>query len=676
MRSVPTENIDKIAISCESLSCHFRGISTRFGETQALAPVSGDIEAGEVTMLAGPSGSGKSTLLNAICRRGPISEGDMWYSDGDRGLTWSKSLKKLVAFVEQEDHALANLTVRETLLFSARLRLPKTSVDEKKQIVDETIALLKLTKVADSKVGSTLVRGISGGEKKRLLIGVDMLTKPLLLALDEPTSGLDSAVAATVVDALRHLAQSRNVSVVTSLHQPSSRIFLSCHKLLLLDSQGIVYRGPTEIAGDALSDPPLNLPCPGAFSAPDWLIEVIVRGELSTKSTVNAINEKDGKENLQESFAQDMKDVENPKDNDQIETSKENTNSASSIDNIQIPPLHIRKARRALINERYGVHSLPARDPSNKLQAVRSIRKREDYSVSFSEQIRVLFTRTWKEVRPTIFDRNSVTLHLGNAILAGIMWWRMSYREADVWPRITLSFAVPIAWVFYPLLDSLTVVPKSEIMLKKELSSNSYMLAAWYCTTTTTLLTPMFAQSFMHVSLVFLLSNLGPLLVWFIMYLTVFLALLCFQSIGLLFSAAIPAKNLMTVALLYVTFCFLYTGIFVPLDATPIPFIAFLNPMIYIVGLSIHVVFGLNGRKYRCSNNVDDAGTLYPKSCDDDGDGKIAPVEILREYGLRPFSPAVCIAALLAFMLISRISAFFILKRRMKRHLAEMSKYD
>mmetsp|Transcript_8070 Transcript_8070/g.11245 ORF Transcript_8070/g.11245 Transcript_8070/m.11245 type:complete len:161 (+) Transcript_8070:62-544(+) len=160
------------------------------------------------------------------------------------------------------------------------------------------------------------------------------------------------------------------------------------------------------------------------------------------------------------------------------------------------------------------------------------------------------------------------------------------------------------------------------------------------------------------------------------MYLTVFLALLCFQSIGLLFSAAIPAKNLMTVALLYVTFCFLYTGIFVPLDATPIPFIAFLNPMIYIVGLSIHVVFGLNGRKYRCSNNVDDAGTLYPKSCDDDGDGKIAPVEILREYGLRPFSPAVCIAALLAFMLISRISAFFILKRRMKRHLAEMSKYD
>jgi len=448
----------------------------------------------------------------------------------------------------------------------------------------------------------------------------------------------DATIAFTVVSALGDQARSQNVAIVASVHQPSSRIFLAFDKLLLLDSEGLVYRGPTATAGDAFAAAPFNLPCPDAFSAGDWLMDIVVTGEFATTEAAETSS--------------------TPKDLD--------------LERPATPGLEARRARRAEIDRLYGVDSLP-RAPST-LQRRQSVRAKDDYSVPYGEQIRVLFMRTWKEVRSSVFEKNAVTLHLGNATIAGLMWWQLSHRERDIWPRVTLSFAIPIAWVFYPLISSLAVVPTNEVMLKKELSTNSYALEAWFLVVTTTLLAPMFAQSALHVSLAYALSNLGPVLSWLGMYGTVVLALLTFQSIGLFFSAAVPAANLTTVAMLYVTFAFLFTGIFVPIENTPFPWLAFINPMFYVMGLSLHAVFSITRRTFRCGD-FDDEGTEYPKSCGDDGDGTIAAVEILREYGLRILTPQICVGALLAFLLVARFAALFILKRRMRAHLRAQSEY-
>ncbi|KAJ8600985.1 hypothetical protein CTAYLR_006336 [Chrysophaeum taylorii] len=602
MTSKHADKYDELAQAPATLSVHWRKLSVSFGETRALAACSGDVENGEVVALMGSSGSGKTTLLNALSRRGPITKGMVWYSDGDRNLSWSKSLKKLVAYVEQDDHCSAHLTVRETLYYAARLRLPKASVAEKMRVVDEMIDLLRLSSAADTKVGSALSRGISGGERKRLMVGQEMLTKPKLLACDEPTSGLDSTIAAVVVEALRDLAAKQNVAIVASIHQPSSRIFLLFDRLVLLDREGVVYRGPTATATDAFAA--FGLPCPPAFSAPDWLLEVVVNDKLGT----------DHRESIY-------------------------------YEDTPVP---------------------------TKLIEYRA-KSRDNYSVPATEQVRVLFARTWKEVWPSVFELNSIMLHLGNGILAGGMWFQLGYRERDIWPRLTLAFAIPITWVFYPLLSSLMVVPSNEVILKKELSTNSYKLGAWFIVTTTTLLTPMFVQSLIHVSLVFALSNLGNFVVWLAIYGTTTLALLCYQSIGLFFSAALPASRLTTAAMLYVTFCFLFTGLFVPLRDTPIPWAAALNPMFYVLGLSVFAVFGINGRKFRCGNDIEDEGTDFPTSCDEDGDGNIAAVEIFKEYGLDRLSPGICVGAILAFLITSRVAAFIILKRRMNAHLLQQS---
>ena len=124
----------------DSLSVHFRKLSVTIKDKVCLRPVSGDVNAGELVALMGPTGCGKTTLLNAICCRGPVTAGDVWYGEG---LAWSKALRRYVAFVEQDDLVYPSLTVRQSLVFSARLRLPGPLADKERR-VDAILADLRL----------------------------------------------------------------------------------------------------------------------------------------------------------------------------------------------------------------------------------------------------------------------------------------------------------------------------------------------------------------------------------------------------------------------------------------------------------------------------------------------------------------------------------------------------
>ena len=147
-------------------------------------------------------------------------------------------MKQIAGYVTQDDHLLSNLTVRETLTYAALLKLPRNlSTDEKLKQVEAVIQELRLTKVANTLIGGPFIRGVSGGERRRVSIGLQLLTNPSnqnliseskiwigVLFLDEPTSGLDSTTAHNVVDTLLKLAR-RNRTVICTIHQPRSDIF-------------------------------------------------------------------------------------------------------------------------------------------------------------------------------------------------------------------------------------------------------------------------------------------------------------------------------------------------------------------------------------------------------------------------------------------------------------------
>jgi len=209
---------------------------------KVLSGVTGVANPGELTAMLGPSGSGKTTLLTALAGRlaGKVS-GTITYN----GHSDSSFVKRKVGFVPQDDVLYPHLTVLETLTYAALLRLPKSlSREEKKEHAEMVISELGLTRCRNSPVGGcmALFRGISGGERKRVSIGQEMLVNPSLLFVDEPTSGLDSTTAQLIVSVLRELARAGR-TVVTTIHQPSSRLYRMFDKVVVLSDGYPIYSG-------------------------------------------------------------------------------------------------------------------------------------------------------------------------------------------------------------------------------------------------------------------------------------------------------------------------------------------------------------------------------------------------------------------------------------------------
>ncbi|TFY64457.1 hypothetical protein EVJ58_g2620 [Rhodofomes roseus] len=177
---------------------------------------------GRLTVVLGPSGAGKSSLLEAIAGQLPPSRFSVTGSILFNGRAAASRHSEQVAFVQQSDQwLLPALTIRETLHYAAELQLRGMSKAAKRERAEEVMRAMGLTPVADHVVGGETVKGISGGEKRRLALAVQLLADPSVLLADEPTSGLDAFSALSVIDALRALARSGR-TVVASVHQPRS----------------------------------------------------------------------------------------------------------------------------------------------------------------------------------------------------------------------------------------------------------------------------------------------------------------------------------------------------------------------------------------------------------------------------------------------------------------------
>lgn len=212
------------------------------GRKVLLNDISGQARDGEILAVLGASGSGKSTLIDALANR--IAKGSLKGHitlNGDQ--LESKLLKVISAYVMQDDLLFPMLTVEETLMYAAEFRLPRTlSKAKKKQRVQALIDQLGLRNAANTVIGDEGHRGVSGGERRRVSIGTDIIHDPILLFLDEPTSGLDSTSAYMVVKVLQRIAKSGSI-VIMSVHQPSYRLLGLLDRLLFLSRGQTVYSG-------------------------------------------------------------------------------------------------------------------------------------------------------------------------------------------------------------------------------------------------------------------------------------------------------------------------------------------------------------------------------------------------------------------------------------------------
>ncbi|CAM1511471.1 Fc.00g089840.m01.CDS01 [Cosmosporella sp. VM-42] len=212
-----------------------------------LQNVTGSIERGSLAAVMGGSGAGKSTFVNVLMGKTSHTGGIVSVNNVPGKM---QRYKKLTGYVPQDDIVLPELTVYENIVHSARIRLPRTwSNNDIEAHVESVIDCLELSHVRNSLVGSVGKPIISGGQRKRVSIGMELAAAPMAIFLDEPTSGLDATAASSIMRTLKAIAR-LGISVIVIIHQPRMEIFDMFDNLILLGNGQTIYEGPQRDAED------------------------------------------------------------------------------------------------------------------------------------------------------------------------------------------------------------------------------------------------------------------------------------------------------------------------------------------------------------------------------------------------------------------------------------------
>ncbi|PWN48384.1 hypothetical protein IE53DRAFT_200044 [Violaceomyces palustris] len=434
---------------------HWEGVSYRVGQKALLENNSGSVKPGEVLAIVGASGAGKTTFLDLLARRNKRGTSSGTVLVNGRTIA-DNDFKRIVGWVDQEDLLMETLTVYETVLYSALLRLPRDmSLEAKKFRTLETMQELGILGIKDSRIGGSGVgggakagRGISGGEKRRVSIACELVTSPSILFCDEPTSGLDAYNAFNVIQSLVTLAKSYNRTVVFSIHQPRSNIVALFDRLLLLAEGRTVYSGPFSKCGQYFAE--VGHPCPPGFNIADFLID------LTAKRTGNGAEDHDASQSgLAGSSLNGKKKTSSPPSRDE-ETGLPSS-SASRVDSTEL------RTRPSSIAENEGSQSKTGslRSKSGRLaDGLKSaftngnsngseIHLPEPSSVRLAQLI-----KAYKESEAAREQRSEMDLFLGREDLEGGHGARAaaeelpdvtrqgmmlrSYKKASLWTQFTI----------------------------------------------------------------------------------------------------------------------------------------------------------------------------------------------------------------------------------------------
>ncbi|XP_065616155.1 ABC transporter G family member 14 isoform X2 [Quercus suber] len=508
-------------------------------EKTILNGITGIVSPGEILAMLGPSGSGKTTLLTALGGRlnGKLS-GKITYN----GQPFSGTIKRRTGFVAQDDVLYPHLTVTETLFFTALLRLPNSlTQDEKAQHVENVITELGLTRCRNSMIGGPLFRGISGGEKKRVSIGQEMLINPSLLLLDEPTSGLDSTTAQRILNTVKKLA-SGGRTVVTTIHQPSSRLYHMFDKVVLLSEGCPIYYGPASTA-----------------------LEYFSSINFSTSMTVNPA---DLLLDLANGIAPDSKQATEQGENAEREQKLVKETLISAYDK------NISTRLKAELCDANNCNY--ARDGSKRHDM-----KSEQWCTSWWHQFKVLLQRGLRERRFEAFNR------------------------LRIFQVIALLFFFSVFWGFYPLYNAVFTFPQERRMLIKERSSGMYHLSSYFLARTVGDLPLELALPTAFVFIIYWMGGLKPEPATFIFSLLVVLyAVLVSQSLGLAIGAILMDIKQATTLASVTTLVFLIAGGYYVQQIPPfIVWLKYISYSYYCYKLLLGVQYNEDDY-YECSKGV------------------------------------------------------------------------
>ncbi|CAF4586381.1 unnamed protein product [Rotaria sp. Silwood2] len=401
--------------------------------------ISGQLHSGEIVALMGPSGCGKTTLLNILAGRNLDGvSGNIWLNNQ----LYEKSMKRRFGYVLQENIFFEELTVKQQLTYTALLRLPNTLTRKDKLAqVEQIIQQLRLEKCSN-----VPIKLISGGEKKRVNIGTELLTNPSVIFLDEPTSGLDSTSAVLLLSVLRELTL-QGKTIITSIHQPSSQVFQSFDQLILLADGKTVFMGEPGNAIDYFAT--LGYESPPRYNPADFIMDLV---NQDTKV----------REELKEAYIKNKYFINKNKSYNQMEQSSQ---------------LYLTESQKYLIGEPNGSEIDLINE--NNIQLITENNNCK-WPISFTAQIYILFSRNWILTSKAQFSKLNCIQALCMSILYGLLWLRMKLKEDALRDRISFIFFMMIFWPLEICFQGILSIPSERSVINKERASGSFRLSAYY----------------------------------------------------------------------------------------------------------------------------------------------------------------------------------------------------
>lgn len=482
-----------------------------------LKNVSGLVKPGQILAIMGGSGAGKTTLLDILAMKRKTGKvtGDIRVNGV---LLPRKIFTKLVGFVDQDDFLLPTLTVYETVLNSALLRLPRTMPFEAKQArVLQVLEELRIFDIKDRTIGDEFQRGISGGEKRRVSIACELVTSPLILFLDEPTSGLDANNANNIVECLVKLARNYNRTLVMSIHQPRSNIFNLFDKLILLSNGDTIYSGNAIRINEFLINNGFR--CPSNYNIADYLIDITFESRRKSRQEDTEPEQVDGRfrdlevgslgipENMQRNIHSPEAVVGNSSSEgsvssatqrewehyalhrDEIRTIlKDGADNTNTVDvrrnNILVgsdfTDSSYYEELKQEIQEVTNYGNADNSNPRGSLELIESSIPKAQKSATFGQQLSILCSRTFKNIyrNPKLLLANYLmTILLG--LFLGTLYYNIANDISGFQNRMGLFFFI-LTYFGFVTFTGLSSFSVERIIFIKERSNNYYSPLAYY----------------------------------------------------------------------------------------------------------------------------------------------------------------------------------------------------
>ena len=493
---------------------------------------------GKLTGIIGPSGAGKTSLIEILSGQSKtgIVTGNLFLNGNPSDIN---IMKKISGFVFQDDIILKTMTVKEALYMSALLRLPETiSNEEKENKVNEMISLLHLENCKDTIVGDSLSKGISGGERKRLSVGMEMITNPSIIFLDEPTSGLDTYSAYSLMNNLKYLTNTGR-TVISTIHQPSSDILRLFDDIIILNKGKIIYLGEVNNLVNYFSS--IGYKCPEYTNPSDYIF-------------MNILNP------ITFNFDNNLKSVEE-KDKYILESFTKSGMEKTILDKCN------------LIN-------------NNKIKLSEKSHK---YKPSLCLQLKFLLKRHLKNlIRNKSILRTKIGQSIGLGLIIGLTFLNIpgSDAKAQVQDRNGSLFISSFSQVLLPIIGTLALFSLERPIILREISSGYYNSLSYYLSKMIIEIPLQIIITFITCTIIYWLCLFQKTFKKYIIFVgIVLLGSLCGLSIGTAIATASKNVNL---ALQIAPFCIipliLFSGLLINCDSIPPYFtwIQYISPVRYM----------------------------------------------------------------------------------------------